>query len=165
VDLISKDFLWYASPKEDRMAKKYIVALPPEERAELLGLLKRGTLSARKLNRIHILLLADEGHTDEAIAASLHTGLATVARIRQRWVAGGRDGALHERPRPGRVPRLDERANAHLVARACTPPPEGRSTWTMQLLADELVVLEVVDAPVSDETVRRALKKTISSRG
>jgi transposase len=147
------------------MAKRYVVALPPEERTELLGLLKHGTLSARKLNRIHILLLADEGHADEQIATSLHTGLSTVARTRQRWVEAGLDGALHERPRPGRVPRLDERANAHLVALACTDPPEGRSTWTMQLLAAELVVLEVVDAPVSDETVRRALKKTTLSRG
>ena len=123
------------------MAKKYIVALPAAERTELLGLLKHGTLSARKLNRVHILLLADEGRADEQIAATLHTGLSTVARTRQRWVAAGLDGALHERPRPGRVPRLDERANAHLVALACTDPPEGRSTWTMQLLADELVVL------------------------
>lgn len=147
------------------MAKKYVVALPTEERTELLGLLKHGSLSARKLTRIHILLLADEGHPDEQIAATLHTGLSTVARTRQRWVEGGLAGALHERPRPGRVPRLDARANAHLVALACTDPPEGRSSWTMQLLADELVVLEVVDAPVSDETVRRALKKTTSSRG
>jgi transposase len=146
------------------MAKKYVVALPGAERTELLGLLKHGTLSARKLNRIQILLLADEGHPDEQIAASLHTGLSTVARTRQRWVEAGLDGALHERPRPGRVPRLDERANAHLVALACTDPPEGRSTWTMQLLADELVILEVVER-VSDETVRRALKKTTSSRG
>jgi transposase len=146
------------------MAKKYIVALPAEERTELLGLLKHGTLSARKLNRVHILLLVAEGHPDEQIAATLHTGLSTVARTRQRWVEGGLDGALHERPRPGRVPRLDERANAHLVARACTDPPEGRSTWTMQLLADELVLLEVVES-VCDETVRRALKKTTSSRG
>ena len=146
------------------MAKKYVVALPAEERTDLLGLLKHGTLSARKLNRIQILLLADEGHPDEQIAANLHTGLSTVARTRQRWVEAGLDGALHERPRPGRVPRLDERANAHLVALACTDPPEGRSTWTMQLLADELVILEVVEH-VSDETVRRALKKTTSSRG
>jgi transposase len=146
------------------MAKKYIVALPAEERTELLGLLKHGTLSARKLTRAHILLLADEGHTDEQIAASLHTGLSTVARTRQRWVEAGLDSALHERPRPGRVPCLDERANAHLVALACSDPPEGRSTWTMQLLADELVVLAVVDS-VSDETVRRALKKTTSNRG
>jgi transposase len=109
-------------------------------------------------------LLVAEGHPDEQIAATLHTGLSTVARTRQRWVEGGLDGALHERPRPGRVPRLDERANAHLVALACTDPPEGRSTWTMQLLADELVLLEVVES-VCDETVRRALKKTTSSRG
>lgn len=146
------------------MAKKYIVALPPEERTDLRRLLKHGTLSARKLNRAHILLLADEGQTDAAIAASLHTGLATVVRTRQRWVEAGLDGALHERPRPGRVPLLDERAHAHLVALACSPPPEGHTTWTMQLLADELVVLAVVDQ-VSDETVRRALKKTTSSRG
>ncbi len=141
------------------MAKKYIVSLPAEERTELLALLKKGTLSARKLNRSHILLLADEGRTDEAIAAHLHTGLATVARTRQRWVAGGLAAALQEQPRPGRVPRLDERAHAHLVALACAAPPAGRTTWTMQLLADELIILEVVDR-VCDETVRRALKKT-----
>jgi transposase len=150
--------------EEVGMAKKYVVALPAEERTELLGLLKHGTLSARKLNRVHILLLADEGHPDEVIAASLHTGLSTVARTRQRWVEAGLGGALAERPRPGRVPSLDERANAHLVALACSDPPEGRSAWTMQLLADELVVLEVVDH-VSDETVRRALKKTTLNPG
>lgn len=146
------------------MAKKYIVTLPAEERTALLASTKKGTLAARKLNRSHILLLADDGQTDEAIAANLHTGLATVARTRQRWVEGGLAAALHERPRPGRVPRLDERAHAHLVALACATPPAGRTTWTMQLLADELVVLEVVDR-VCDETVRRALKKTTSSRG
>jgi transposase len=104
------------------------------------------------------LLLADEGGADAAIAAALHVHRATVERTRPRFVEGGIERALHDRPRPGSRPKLDRKQEAFLVALACSAPPDGRARWTMQLLADRLVALEIVDA-ISDETVRRTLKK------
>jgi transposase len=141
------------------MAKKYIVTLTGEEREELHGLLQKGTVGARKLNRAHILLLADDGEWDEEIAAVLHTSLSTVQRTRQRFVEEGFDAALHERRRPGKKRLLQGRREAFLIALACSDPPRGRKRWTMQLLADRLVELTLVEA-ISDETVRRTLKKT-----
>jgi transposase len=117
-----------------------------------------------KLTHAHILLRADEGETDEAIAASLHIHRTTVERIRQRFVEGNLEGALSERTRPGGKPKLDHKQEARLIATACSTPPEGQKRWTLQLLADELVALEVVDT-ISDETVRRTLKKTFSNPG
>ena len=104
-------------------------------------------------------MLADEGRTDEQIAAALHGGLSTVARTRQRCVEEGLDAALADRPRPGAAPKLSPKQQAFTVALACTRPPEGRLRWTMQLLADRLVELEVIPA-ISDEAIRRLLKKT-----
>ena len=146
------------------MNKRYIVDLSEDERAGLLALLNRGVAAARTLTRARILLLSDEGRSDQEIAAALHVHALTVARTRRRLVEGGMEGALSERPRPGGRPKLDGKQEAMLVALACSQAPEGRSRWTMQLLADRLVELAVVDA-ISDETVRRALKKTRSSRG
>ena len=140
------------------MRKRYIVDITDAERTELRRLTRRGVASARKLARARILLLADEGSTDEAIAAALHVHRATVERIRQRFVQGGVERALSEKPRPGGGPKLDAKQEAFLVALACSAPPDGRARWTMQLLADRLVELAVV-ASVSDETVRRTLKK------
>ena len=140
------------------MNKRYIVDLTEDERAGLLALLNRGVAAARKLTRARILLLSDEGRSDQEIAAALHVHALTVARTRRRLVEGGMEGALSERPRPGGRPKLDRRQEAHLVALACSQAPEGRSRWTLQLLADRLVELAVVDT-ISDETVRRALKK------
>ncbi len=140
------------------MNKRYIVDLTADERAELLALLSRGVASARKLTRARILRLADEGNTDEEIAAALHVHRITVERTRRRFVEGGVEQALSERPRPGGRPKLDGRQEAMLVALACSQAPEGRSRWTLQLLADRLVELDVVDT-ISDETVRRTLKK------
>jgi transposase len=105
-----------------------------------------------------VLLLADEGHTDAHIAANVHVGTTTVERLRRRWVEGGLPAALQERPRPGGNPKLDGKQEALLVALACSEPPEDRSCWTMQLLAERLVVIGAVDT-ISDETVRRVLKK------
>lgn len=144
--------------------KKWIVSLDDEERETLRHIIKKGKVGGRKLNRAHILLLADEGQTDEAIAAGLHTGLSTVRRTRQRCVEGGAEHALSEKARPKGKTRLDEKGRAILVATACSKPPDERATWTMQLLADRLVELKVVDR-ISDETVRTELKKTTSSRG
>jgi transposase len=144
--------------------KKYIVDLTKVERAQLLDLTKKGKVSARRLKRAHILLLAHEGRTDEAIAAALHVSVSTVERVRRRFVMGNLEHALNEQIRPGARRKLDGRQEAFLVATACSTPPEGRSRWTMQLLADKLVELEQVDS-ISADTVRRTLKKTMSSPG
>jgi transposase len=146
------------------MAKKYIVTLTDDERAQLLALTKRGKVSARRLTRAHLLLQADAGLSDEAVAQALHVGTATVERIRKRFVEEGLEAALAERPRPGGQRKLDGKQEAFLIALACSAPPEGRTCWTMQLLAEKLVELQVIEA-ISDETVRRTLKKTSSSRG
>ncbi len=146
------------------MAKRYIVNLDAEEREQLRTLTRKGKTSARAVRRAQTLVLADEGRTDAEIAAALHSGLATVARIRQRCVEEGLAAALADRPRPGAVPKLSPKQQAFTVALACTQPPEGRLRWTMQLLADRLVELEVIP-DISDESIRRLLKKTISSPG
>jgi transposase len=145
--------------QEGAMAKKYIVTLMDDERAQLLALTKRGKVAARRLTRAHILLQAETGLSDEIIAQALHIGPATVERIRKRFVEEGLEAALTERPRPGGHRKLDGKQEAFLIALACSTPPEGRICWTMQLLANRLVALRIVDA-ISDETVRRTLKKT-----
>ena len=141
------------------MNKRYIVDLTADERAGLLALLHKGVAPARRLTRARILLLADEGGTDQEVAAALHVHPATAERARRRFVEGGVERALSDKPRPGGRPKLDGKQEAHLVALACSAPPEGRARWTMRLLADRLVELALVDA-ISDETVRRTLKKT-----
>jgi transposase len=146
------------------MIKRYRVDLTDAERTQLGTVVAKGKASARKVRRAHLLLLAAEGRPDSAIAAALHLGRATVERTRKRFVEEGLEAALSERPRPGGVPKLDGKQEAFLVALACTNPPEGRKCWTMQLLADRLVAEGVIDA-VSDETVRRTLKKGGSSPG
>jgi transposase len=141
------------------MRKLHVVKLTQEERGQLLALTRKGKTSARMLRRAHVLLLADEGIKDETIASIVKGSVSTVERTRKRYIQAGIDAALKEKPRPGVEPRLDGRGEAHLVALACSAPPEGRQQWTMQLLADRLVELELVDS-ISDETVRRTLKKT-----
>jgi transposase len=138
--------------------KIYIVDLTEEERTYLLDFIKSGERSARKLNRARILLLADEGKADSEIAGALHTGTATVQRTRQRFVEGNLEGALNERPRPGGQKKLDEKGEAILETLAQSKPPDGRKRWTLQLLADRLVQLKIVDS-ISYETVRHELKK------
>jgi transposase len=138
--------------------KIYIVDLE-EERTYLLDFIKSGTHSARKLNRAWILLLADEGKSDPEIAEALHTGTATAQRTRQRFVEGNLEGALDERPRPGAQKKLDEKGEAVLETLAHRKPPAGRKRWTLQLLADRLVALKVVDS-ISHETVRQEVKKS-----
>jgi transposase len=145
--------------REGLMAKRYLVTLSEDERAHLLALTKQGKVAARKLTRAHILLQADAGVVDTAIATALHVGTATVERIRKRFVEEGLDAALSERPRPGGRRKLEGKHEAFLIALACSTPPDERSRWTMQLLADKLVELQQVGS-ISDETVRRTLKKT-----
>lgn len=145
------------------MPKKiYIVDLAEEERAYLLDFIKTGEKSARKLNRARILLLADENKPDSEIAEVLHTGASTIQRTRQRFVEGNLEGGLNERPRQGRSKKLDEKGEAILETLAHSKPPEGRKRWTLQLLADRLVQLRIVDC-ISYETVRQEVKKSESS--
>ncbi|KCZ73167.1 hypothetical protein ANME2D_00227 [Candidatus Methanoperedens nitroreducens] len=147
------------------MPKKiYTVNLTEDERTYLLSLFKGGKHPARRLNRARILLLADKGKTDEAIEEALYIGFSTVGRIRKKFVEGGLEYALNELPRPGGERKLKGKQEAFLIALACSNPPEGRKTWTMQLLADKLVELGTIDS-ISDETVRRVLKKKMLSRG
>ncbi len=149
--------------------KRYVVRLTDEERKGLEALVRRGRTHARKLLYARILLKADavaEGGpawTDERIADALETSADTVARERRRFCEDGLEVALMPR-KPGRPRRrvLDGRAEARLVALACSEPPEGRASWTLRLLADRMVELGVVEG-VSHETVRRTLKKTSSS--
>jgi transposase len=151
--------------------KKYKVTLTAEERQQLSELIATGKAAARKLAHARILLKADAADggpawVDALIAEAVEVSVATVERVRQRFVEQGLEAALGRKQpdRPSRPPKLDGRAEARLIALACSAPPEGRKQWTMQLLADKLVELEVVDG-ICDETVRRALKKTRSSRG
>lgn len=127
-------------------------------------LVRKGHLSARKLTRAHILLGADEGAVDTVIAEGLHVHVATVERTRKRFAEGGVEWALSEKPRPGQRRKLDSKQEAYLVAPACSKPPEGRSGWTLQLPADRLVQLEIVDS-ISYETVRRTLKRGAPNPG
>jgi len=149
------------------MKKLYVVDLTQEERATLLALTQKGSASARTLRRANILLLADRGGqnlADSAIAQLLHLGRATVERVRKRFVEEGLQAALSEKPRPGREPKLAGKPEAHLVAIACSQAPEGRARWTLELLADRLVQMRLVET-LSRETVRRTLKKTNSNPG
>jgi transposase len=146
------------------MAKKYVVDLTDDELASLRQILKAGSSRTRHLTRARILLLANDDLTDEQIVHALKVGRSTVERTRRRFVEGGVERALRDRPRPGKPRKLNGKQEAILVAVACSDPPEGRERWTMELLAERLVELKVVDS-ISDETVRVVLKKTISSRG
>jgi transposase len=144
--------------------KTHKVVLSGDERQRLHDFTTTGVASAREIRRARILLLADEDRPDAAVADAVGCCVATVERVRKRCAAAGVEAALVDRPRPGAAPLLDGKAEAVLVALACTAPPEERETWTMQLLAERLVALDVVTG-ISDETVRRTLKKTTSSRG
>ena len=150
--------------------KKYLVTLTPEERAWLTRLVSGGKRSALTLLRARVLLKADQADggpawDDGRIAEALDCGRRTVERVRQRFVERGLEPALGRKPqdRPSRLRTLDGAAEARLIAVACSAPPTGRNRWTLKMLADRLVELEVVEA-VSPETVRRTLKKTSSSR-
>ena len=152
------------------MAKKYLVTLTAEERDRLTGLVSAGKRSALTITRARILLKADQADggpawDDARIAEALDCGLRTVERVRQRFVERGLEPALGRKPqdRPSRERKLDGAAEARLIALACSAPPDGRARWTLKLLADRLVELEVIDS-VSDETVRRVLKKTSCGR-
>jgi transposase len=146
------------------MRKVWLVDLTEEERSELEALTRRGRAPARKVAHARVLLLASEGLTDPEIAAATGRSRSLVERTRKRFVLNGLEVALWDKPRAGGTPKLDDRGRATLIALACANPPDGRACWTMQLLANELVTRQVVGS-ISDETVRRELKKTASSHG
>lgn len=147
------------------MTKKYMVRLSEAERAELEALVKTGRAAARKRLPAPVLLKADEGEhgpawTDAAIMKALEVDVRTVERLRQCLVEEGLETALNGRPQLRyKSPQLDGVQEAHLIAVACSAPPEGRNRWTLRLLADRMVEQEYVDT-VSYETVRQVLKKT-----
>jgi hypothetical protein len=152
------------------MKKKYPVILSEAEREHLKSLIAAGTAPARKLTHARILLKADQspegpGWVDEQVAEAVETSQPTVARVRKQYVQEGLEAALNRRP-PNREyqRKLDGEQEAHLIALACSEPPEGQARWSLRLLADKLVELEVVEEEVSYQTVRRILKKTNSNR-
>jgi transposase len=150
--------------------EKYRVTLTAEERAELECLVSVGEAAARKITHARILLLADastgKGRPDEDIVTALGVGLRTIERVRKRLVTEGFQAALDHKPQPPRPDKIKIKGGLEqkLIQLACSDPPQGRCHWTLQLLADEMVVLGLIDT-VSTETVRKALKKTTSSPG
>jgi len=149
---------------------KYIVRLSAEERQELEDLVARGRVAKATRQRAMVVLWADEGElgpasSDEQISALIGVSLSTVHRTRQRLVEEGLQATVHRKPAANRQYRkLDGAQEARLVALACSDPPKGRVCWTMQLLADKLVELQIVES-IGAETVRTTLKKTLLSRG
>ena len=148
------------------MRKLYVVRLQEEERAQLQARIRKGKAAAYQLTHARVLLQADQRKatkrvTDQAVAEAVDVSPVTVARIRQRFVEEGLDAALRRKPQehPSRQRVLDGKAEATLVAVACSKPPAGRERWTLRLLADRVVELDIVDA-ISHETVRQTLKKT-----
>ena len=148
-------------------AKKYRVMLTNRERKYLKKLTTTGKESARKLNRARILLLSDEANpgaakSDSEITKILGASSATVARIRKRFIEGGLRSALNEKPRPGAPPKFSGKDRAEITALACSEPPKGHGRWSLRLLSDRLVELELVES-ISYKTVGEILKKTNSN--
>ena len=143
---------------------KWAVRLAPEQREEVQHLIRAGKSSARVSARARILLKSDDGWPVPQVAEALDVALGTVYRIKQRFAEEGLDGALWDRVQAHRYRKLDDRGEAHLVALACSPAPEGHDHWTLRLLAGKVVELGLAPA-LSHETVRLRLKKTSSSRG
>ena len=164
-DLITEEHSGYALLI---MKKKYPVILNDTERDELKRLIAAGTAPARKLTHARILLKADQGPegpswVDDAVAEAVEVSQPTVSRVRKQYVEEGLEATLNRRP-PNREyhRKLDGKQEARLVALACSEPPEGQARWSLRLLAEKMVELEVVD-DLSYQTVRRTLKKTNSS--
>ena len=144
--------------------KEYRVKLTKAQREMLQALTGSGTIKVRQYKRARVLLLADEGHpdgarTDAEIAERVDISMVTVHRIRRRFVQEGLEAALNEKPRSGAPPKFSGQERAKITALACSEPPEGHKGWTLRLLADKLVELEIVDS-ISHVTVKQVLKKT-----
>ena len=149
-----------------RMAQH--ITLTEEERTELLQLIKSGKHSARVLGRARILLLLDRSQGQKMklneVADAMLTSIGTVSNVKRRYLKGGLERGLYDRPRPGAKPKIDGEVEAHLIALVCSDPPEGQARWTLRLLADKLMELELVET-ISHVAVGDALKKTNSSLG
>jgi len=146
------------------MPKKYKVELPKKERKKLVGITKTGSTKVRTYKRAQVLLLADEkqkggAKSDEQIAEIVFLSLPTIQRIRQRYVEGGIANSLYDKARPGAPKKFSGQDRAQITALACSSPPEGRSRWTLRLLAQKMVELDYVD-DISYDTVQQVLKKT-----
>ena len=146
------------------MNKKYIVRLSDEERQQLIELTTTGKAAAYRIKHAHMLLQVDAdgpNQADHDVAKTFHSHVNTVRNVRQRFVEQGLEAALARKPQdqPSRQRVLDGNQEAHLIALRCSDPPEGHSQWTLRLLADQLVELDIVET-ISHETVRQALKKT-----
>ena len=143
------------------------IDLPEGERIQLEQMLRSGVSPAREQARARALLLTDYvhgHHTDEQVAQAVMLSSQTVIRIRRRYLNGGLNLALHDKPRPGVPPKITGDVEAKLVTLACSNPPDGRSRWTLRLLANQMIELGYIDS-ISYVTVRDRLKKTCSSRG
>jgi transposase len=141
------------------MKKQYKIELSEEERSQLEKLTSQGTEKVRKVKRARVLLLADEGKKDQEIVERVEVSVGTVERIRKRYVQAGLEAAINEKPRSGRPIGISAQTRAKVTALACTKAPEGRSKWTLRLLADKVVELEYIDS-ISYQSVRNILKKT-----
>ncbi|MCP4143513.1 MAG: helix-turn-helix domain containing protein [Chloroflexi bacterium] len=144
------------------------ITLPEEERTELSHLIKSGKHSARVLGRARILLLLDRSQGEkrklQEIANMMLTSIGTISNVKRRYLNGGLEHGLYDRPRPGAKPKIDGEVEAHLIALVCSDPPEGQVRWTLRLLADKLVELELVET-ISHVAIGDTLKKTNLSLG
>jgi transposase len=149
------------------MRKQQHVYLDADERTELEQLIKSGTNSARVIARARTLLLLDRSQgkkrTIQEVVEAAMVSQGTVSNTKKRYFAGGLAEALYEKPRPGAKPKITGEVEAHLIALVCSDPPEDRERWTLRLLADELVALELVES-ISHVAVREVLKKTVSAK-
>lgn len=144
--------------------EKYEIHLTELQRKELQELVSKGRAKAREIKHANVLLLSEQGKTYKEIEKALNVSHQTILTIRKRFTLENLKSALVDRPRPGVKSKLDDKGEAYLISLSCSNPPEGREIWTMQMLADKLIELKVVDS-ISDETVRRHLKKTRLNRG
>ena len=142
------------------MGKIYIVDLKESEKEQLIELTQKGRAGARKIKRAQVLLLANKGKTDAEIADLLETSVPTVVRTRHKFVNGNLGFALNEQSRSGRTVKVTDKVEAILTTLAQSVPPAGRKRWSLQMLADRLITLKVIET-ISDEAVRLVLKKTI----
>lgn len=141
------------------MKKRIRIRLKDKERKQLEAIVSKGQEKARKITRCRVLLLSDKKERNIRIAKVLDIALLTIRRIQQRYVEGGLEAAIEERPRSGKPPKFSGKQQAKITAIACTTPPDGRSRWTLRLLANKVVELDIVD-DISYKTVGEILKKT-----
>lgn len=139
--------------------KTYEIKLTQIQRKHLQDITQKGKNGARVIKRAQVLLEASEGKTDEEVVNKLKVSMATVWRIRKKFFKEGLESAIYDKKRPGKPCKMNDKQEAMLIATACSKPPEGRVHWTLRLLADKIVELEVIE-DISHETVRKTLKKT-----